>query len=114
CPPRRLGVALKTHCRQRQLLHPQPYATNPPTRYDNITAAVFFRGSLMGQAAVGEPPEWRQVSAGGGHSQSELRDLPPVAAHSDKAKVVRAHFVGLRVIEVALETPQPGLIGRVR
>src|SRR5215470_10414861 len=31
CPPRRLGVALKPHCRQRQLLHsPKPMRTNPP------------------------------------------------------------------------------------
>ena len=32
CPPRRLGVALKPHCRQRQLLHPPTYATIHPRR----------------------------------------------------------------------------------
>src|SRR5437763_7870632 len=30
CPPRRLGVALKPHCRQRQLLHPPTQCSNPP------------------------------------------------------------------------------------
>src|SRR5215471_12161132 len=29
-PPRRLGVALKPHCRQRQLLHPPTLRSNPP------------------------------------------------------------------------------------
>ena len=37
CPPRRLGVALKTHCRQRQLLHPPTLRTDPsrPALYHN-------------------------------------------------------------------------------
>src|SRR5438105_7052168 len=30
CPPRRLGVALKPHRRQRQLLHPPTQCSNPP------------------------------------------------------------------------------------
>src|SRR6478735_9394773 len=36
-PPRRLGVALKPHCRQRQLLHPPTQCSNPPrqTLYSN-------------------------------------------------------------------------------
>src|SRR6202008_4286381 len=29
-PPRRLGVALKPHCRQRQLFHPPTRYSNPP------------------------------------------------------------------------------------
>jgi hypothetical protein len=30
CTPRRLGVAFKPHCRQRQLFHPPTLRTNPP------------------------------------------------------------------------------------
>src|SRR5205823_1182664 len=48
CPPRRLGVALKPHCRQRQLLHPpRPNAAIHPARHYTITAAGFCRGSLV-------------------------------------------------------------------
>jgi hypothetical protein len=38
-PPRRLGVALKPHCRQRQLLHPPTQCSNPPrqTLYCNCS-----------------------------------------------------------------------------
>src|SRR5207248_5848104 len=47
CPPRRLGVAVKPHCRQRQLLHPPTLPANPPRQhYTTITAAGFCRGSL--------------------------------------------------------------------
>jgi hypothetical protein len=42
CTLRRLGVAFKPHCRQRQLLHPPTLRTNPPIRhYTTITAAGF-------------------------------------------------------------------------
>src|SRR5262249_21950981 len=47
CPPRRLGIALKSRGRQRQLLHPPTLPPNPPRRhYTTITAAGFCRGSL--------------------------------------------------------------------
>src|SRR5215472_7205209 len=50
CPPRRLGVPLKPHCRQRQLLHPpnpRP-PIHPAKHYTTIIAAGFCRGSLSG------------------------------------------------------------------
>ena len=52
CPPRRLGVALKPHCRQPQLLHPPTCATIHPTKhYFTFIAAGFCRGSLSGRLA---------------------------------------------------------------
>src|SRR6516225_1584506 len=36
CPPRRLDVALKPHCRQRQLLHPPKLSPTIPTPPDII------------------------------------------------------------------------------
>jgi len=47
-PPRRLGVSFKPHCRQRQLLHPDPTPPPPRQYYTTITAAGFCRGSLKG------------------------------------------------------------------
>jgi hypothetical protein len=43
-----------------------------------------------------------------------LRDLPPIAAHRDKAQMLDAHFGRLRIAKVALNAPQPGRIRRVR
>src|SRR4029077_5105425 len=47
-PPCCLGVALKPHCRQRQLLHPPNLPNHPPhpKHYTTIIAAGFCRGSL--------------------------------------------------------------------
>ena len=48
-PPRRFGVALKPHCRQRQLLHPPTQSSAPihPFRhYTTFIAAALCRGSL--------------------------------------------------------------------
>jgi IS5 family transposase len=45
CSPRRLGVAFKTHCRQRQLLHPPPYRTDPPHPVLYYVCGAFFRAS---------------------------------------------------------------------
>jgi hypothetical protein len=40
-PPRRLGVALKPHCRQRQLLHPPTQCSNPPRQ------TLYYKGSRL-------------------------------------------------------------------
>src|SRR5262249_30266905 len=54
CPPRRLGVALKSRGRQRQLLHPPTLRANPHRRhYTTITAAAFCRGSLASGSVPG-------------------------------------------------------------
>jgi hypothetical protein len=42
-----------------------------------------------------------------------LRDLPPIAAHRDKAQMLGAHLGRLRIVKVALDAPQPGRIRRV-
>src|SRR5437016_8279666 len=41
CPPRCLGVAFKSHCRQRPLLHRPTRRTNHPARHYTITALPF-------------------------------------------------------------------------
>jgi hypothetical protein len=38
-----------------------------------------------------------------------MSDLPPIVAHRDKAKMVRAYFVPLRIIEVVLDAPLSGI-----
>ena len=67
------------------------------------------RASSLIRCVVGH----RLQSAGSGHSQPELRDLPPIAAHRDKAQILGAHLGRLRIVKVALDAPQPGRISRV-
>jgi hypothetical protein len=42
-----------------------------------------------------------------------FRDLPPIAAHRDKAQMLGAHLGRLRIVKIPLDAPQPGRIRRV-
>src|SRR5690348_3251750 len=54
CPPCRLGIAVKSRSRQRQLLHPPTHAhqIHPAKHYITIIAAGFCRGSLTWMSAL--------------------------------------------------------------
>ena len=85
-------------------------------RNGGILTSSYSKARASAVRSVKRPSPGRRATGKkrrSGRSQPDLRGLPSVAAHGDKAQMVGAYLGRQRIEKVALDAPQSGRIGCV-